>query len=378
MRILLAASTLDPAAGGMPVGVDHLAAALARAGHDVAVVGQEGLDASDRSALARGGVHVETIRRPWTTSGQILAARDVARFVSGWLRGRTSGPGTAVVHTHGVWTPAIIAAATLAMRAGVPLVVSPHGMLRREALRRSRFIKSVAWHTCVRRTLTSAAAVHVTSPREAEDLGRQLPGIEPVLVPWGIELLDADRDQDRRAGPRVAAYLGRMLPIKGLDLLIDAWAAVRPTGWVLQLAGPCDPAMAATLQARIASHGLGDVVRLEPAVPHGQLPAFLAGIDLFALPSRSENFALAVGEALAAGVPVVTTTETAWTGVDAMGCGWCVTPEMKSIAGALLAATSQPITVLREMGRRGAVWVKRDFTWSAVADRLVQEVYTAS
>jgi glycosyltransferase involved in cell wall biosynthesis len=301
----------------------------------------------------------------------------VARFVSGWLRGRTSGPATAVVHTHGVWTPAIIAAATLAMRAGVPLVVSPHGMLRREALRRSRFIKSVAWHTCVRRTLTSAAAVHVTAPREAKDLGRLLPGIEPVVVPWGIEPLDADRDQHRRAGPRVAAYLGRMLPIKGLDLLIDAWAAVQPKGWVLRLAGPCDPAMAATLQGRIAPHGLGDVIRLEPAVPHGQLPAFLAGIDLFVLPSRSENFALAVGEALAAGVPVVTTTETAWAGVDAMGCGWCVTPDTRSIADALRAATSAPIAVLREMGCRGAAWVKRDFAWSTVAERLVHEAYTA-
>jgi glycosyltransferase involved in cell wall biosynthesis len=304
---------------------------------------------------------VEAILRPWTTCGQILAARDVARFVRGWLRGQPPGRGTAVVHTHGVWTPAIIAAAHTALSAGVPLVVSPRGMLRREALRRSRLIKSFVWHMCVRRILTRAAAVHVTSSQEAQDLARLLPGIEPVLVPWGIEPWGENRNQDPRASPRVAAYLGRMLPIKGLDMLIDAWAV-----------------MAAALQARIASHGLGDVIRLEPAVPHSQVPAFLAEIDLFVLPSRSENFALSVGEALAAGVPVVTTTETAWAGVDAMGCGWCVTPDTNSIAGALRAATSQPITVLREMGRRGAVWVKRDFTWSAVADRLVQEVYTAS
>jgi glycosyltransferase involved in cell wall biosynthesis len=277
-----------------------------------------------------------------------------------------------------VWTPAIIAAAQTALGAGVRLVVSPRGMLRREALRRSRFIKSVTWYTCVRRILTRAAAVHVTSSQEATDLARLLPGITPVMVPWGIEPWAADRDQGPRASPRVAAYLGRMLPIKGLDMLIDAWAAVRPAGWVLRLAGPCDPVMAAALRARIASHGLGDVIRLEPAVPHSQVPAFLAEIDLFVLPSRSENFALAVGEALAAGVPVVTTTETAWAGVDAMGCGWCVTPDTNSIAGALRAATSRPITVLREMGRRGAVWVKRDFAWSAVADRLVREAYTAS
>lgn len=378
MRILLAASSLDPAAGGIPVGIHHLATALACAGHDVTVVGQEGPVASDRSNLARSSVQVEAILRPWTTCGQILAARDVARFVRSWLRGQPPGRGTAVVHTHGVWTPAIIAAAHTALSAGVPLVVSPRGMLRREALRRSRLIKSFVWHMCVRRVLTRAAALHVTSSQEAEDLARLLPGIEPVLVPWGIEPWGENRDQSPRAGPRVAAYLGRMLPIKGLDMLIDAWAAVRPAGWVLRLAGPCDPVMAAALQARIASHGLGDVIRLEPAVPHSQVPAFLAEIDLFALPSRSENFALAVGEALAAGVPVVTTTETAWAGVDAMGCGWCVTPDTNSIAGALRAATSQPITVLREMGRRGAVWVKRDFAWSAVADRLVREAYTAS
>jgi glycosyltransferase involved in cell wall biosynthesis len=182
--------------------------------------------------------------------------------------------------------------------------------------------------------------------------------------------------RDDRAEPRVAAYLGRLLPIKGLDMLIEAWSVVRPEGWVLRLAGPCDDAMAADLRARITTHGLADAIRLEPPISRDEVEDFLARADLFILPSRSENFGLVAGEALAVGVPVVATTETAWTELAAMGCGWCVPADTPSLAHALRTATATPEPALHDMGRRGAAWIKRDFAWSTIAARLVRDAYT--
>lgn len=375
MRILLAASTLDPAAGGLPVCVAHLAAALEGAGHEVAIVGQAGGSADLFWPGIPAHVPVEAIRRPWTIAGQAAAARAMGRYVRDWLATRPVTGQAAVIHTHGVWTPAIIAAAETAIRERARLVISPHGMLRREAMRRSRLAKGLTWAAFVRRQLGSAAAVHVTSHQEAEDLNALLPGIEPVRIPWGIEHIPGTGGGQRCRNPRVAAFLGRMLPIKGIDMLVDAWAAVRPAGWLLRLAGPCDARMAALLRSRIESHDLASSVRIEPAVPHTQLGAFLAGTDLFVLPSRSENFGIAAGEALAAGIPVVTTTATAWTDVGRVGCGWCVPPDTQALAAALRTATSRPIDVLQEMGHRGTAWIARDFSWPAIASELTSTAY---
>ena len=127
MHILLAASTLDLAEGGLPICVGHLAATLGLAGHDVTVVGQVSDEAWHGAWAAHRGIRIEPIVRPWTVFGQAVAARTVARFVRRWLRSRPHGGETAVVHTHGVWTPCVVAAASSALRGRARLVISPHG-----------------------------------------------------------------------------------------------------------------------------------------------------------------------------------------------------------------------------------------------------------
>ena len=374
MRILLTASSLEETTGGLPVCVANLAAALAKAGHDVTVAGQCGSLTGLLPAFRSGAFPVEAVIRPTSLVGQMAACRDLARFVRSWTR-KSDDNGLPVVHTHGVWTPTIVAAAAAALSGGSRLVISPHGMLCREALRRSRFAKQIAWLACVRRQVTRASAVHVTSLHEAADLQRLLPDVTPVLIGWGVETRQHEPTRSPRVGDRVAAYLGRMLPIKGLDMLVDAWSDAKPEGWILRLAGPCDPGMAYFLRNRITARGMADRIRLEAPVAHAEIPRFLAGIDLFVLPSRSENFSLVVGEALVAGVPVITTSATAWEEVTDRGCGWCVPPDTKSLAGAIKAATHTSPAELLEMGNRGSSWVRRVFTWPDVAQRLINTAY---
>lgn len=378
MNVLLVSSTLDDD-GGMPVCVGRLGVALAQAGHRVAIAGQRWGEPSPAIAAARQapGVEVIDIRQPWTVVGQIAAARQMAGLVGDWLRRHGAGREPAVVHTHGVWTPAIIAAAEAVRGRSAALAVSPHGMLRRAAMHRSQLVKQLAWTTFVRREIAWAHAVHATSAQEADDLrSRAGPGLHPRVIPWGIDAIEsAPLDHRGRQGRRVASYVGRMLPIKGLDMLVDAWAAVRPAGWVLRLAGPCDAAMRGELERRIAALGLAAVVSIEPAFPRHDLPRVLAEASLVVCPSRSENFSLVVGEALAAGVPVITTSETAWRDVSRKGCGWCVPPDTAALTAALASATASTEETLAEMGRSGRAWIADDFTWNAVAARIVRELY---
>ncbi|MBU6275065.1 MAG: glycosyltransferase [Planctomycetes bacterium] len=375
-EVLLVASTLDDD-GGIPVCVGHLARGLSRLGIAVAVVGQHAGVLSPACAGPDADAFVvEAIQSPWTVRGQAAAARTIARFVaSRAAANRRVGRGV-VVHAHGVWVLPVIAAVAAARSAGAGVAVSPHGMLRRDALRKSPWRKQAALALAVRGMIANADTLHATSPDEAEELERQFPGCRPRLLPLGIEpIARAIRSEPRPGAPRVVGCLGRILPIKNLESLLDAWKTVAPEGWRLVVAGPGDPDYVGTLRGRCLSLGIDHLVEFRGSVAREELGDFLTGLDLFVLPSRSEAFSLVVGEALAAGVPVVASTAAPWQGVVDHGCGWWVEPTAAALAAALRVATALPTAALAAMGKRGAEWVRREYDWGVIAARHLTELY---
>ena len=375
-HVLLVSSTLEDD-GGIPVCVAQLAAALAGLGVEVDITGQCAgpLGRVIADAARHAGVGLEAVREPWHARGQWRAAKRVAAIVrekAGYAR-RHGRP--LVVHLHGVWVAPVLGAAAAARDAGARVVFSPHGMLREEALRKSRLKKRMVWEGWLRRALASADTLHVTSPHEGDDLMRLLPGCRPTLVPLGV-VPPADAPRPWTAGqPRRAGYLGRILPIKNLDVLIAAWARVRPEGWRLSLVGPDGGGTAALLRQQSVALGIGHEVDIAGPVPNDRLGEHFAGLDLFVLPSRSEAFALTVGEALSSGVPAIVTTAAPWGDVVVKGCGWSVAPSLEGLAKGLEEATALPPDVLRSMGQRGREWVRGAFSWEAVARRHLIELY---
>jgi glycosyltransferase involved in cell wall biosynthesis len=95
---------------------------------------------------------------------------------------------------------------------------------------------------------------------------------------------------------------------------------------------------------------------------------------LFILPTFSENFGIAVAEALAYRLPVVTTTGAPWQGLIDHRCGWWVAPSVEGITQALAQATSTNSQELNAMGQRGRAWVREEFDWPKIAQRL-KEAY---
>ena len=94
--------------------------------------------------------------------------------------------------------------------------------------------------------------------------------------------------------------------------------------------------------------------------------------SLFVLPSRTENFGNTVTEALTRRVPVVTTTGTPWVSVSDNDCGWCAEPETAALTRALRDAMSCKPSELAQMGANGRAWMKRDYAWEAIADRMAR------
>jgi glycosyltransferase involved in cell wall biosynthesis len=162
-------------------------------------------------------------------------------------------------------------------------------------------------------------------------------------------------------------FLGRIYPVKGLLMLVEAWARTCPRGWRLVIAGPDEAGHLAQVQKKVVGAGLQDVISF-PGPMHGKAKtAALYAAELFILPSHSESFGMAVAEALAHEVPVLTTTAVPWPQLTECGCGWRVAPTPEGLAEGLRQATTCGSTTLRAMGGVGRNLIAEDFGWPQVA-----------
>jgi len=168
-----------------------------------------------------------------------------------------------------------------------------------------------------------------------------------------------------------------LLPHKNLDALIEAYAALRQQGETdahLVLVGLHSVA-AAPLEARIRAMGLGGQVILTGWVPDTDLPALYQGAAAFVLPSRYEGFGIPLLEAMASGVPVVTTTATALPEV-AGDAALLVDPDDRAGMAAALGRILSDEALRAEMIGRGTERA-RQFTWRTTAEATLSAFHQA-
>lgn len=281
-----------------------------------------------------------------------------------------------IVHDHGIWLGSNRAAADAAARAGVPRIVSPRGMLSEWALAWRGRRKRAAWLAYQRRDLRAADVLHATSELEAREIRAAGIGVPVAVVPNGVDLppLREGPPVDRSAvggRSRRLLFLSRIHPKKGLADLIDAWGATRPAGWELVIAGPDEGGHRAEIEARARALGPDAAVRFRDPVPDAGKWDLYGTADLFVLPSRSENFGVVVAEALASGVPVITTRAAPWEALGERRCGWWTEPGVEPLARAIAEATGIGDAERRAMGARGRQLVEEGFAWPAVARRML-------
>ena len=276
-----------------------------------------------------------------------------------------------MVHAHGLWLMPNVDAGRAAQRTGTGLVVSPRGMLAPEALDYSRLKKRLFWHLLQRRAYAGAAAWHATSEQEAAEIRAFGIGAPIAVIPNGIDLPAVLAEHDETKQRRRLLFLSRIHPKKGLPVLLDAWAQLareRPE-WDLVIAGADEGGHRAELEARIATEAIPNVTFTGPLYGEGK-SALLEDTDLFVLPTRNENFGIAVAEALAAGIPAVVTTGAPWRGLETERCGWWIEQGREPLLAALRQATAFPASERRAMGLRGRDWMARDFGWDRIGAQM--------
>lgn len=282
-----------------------------------------------------------------------------------------------LIHDNGIWLRHHHELAHVALQERIPRIISTRGMLEPWEFSHKRWKKWPAWNLYQKRDLKTARFHHATCDREAENVSRMGLGVAVATIPNGVDIPDERRLAESRSvvgqgAPKVALFLGRLHPIKGLPMLLDTWARVRPEGWELHIAGPDEAGHRRELEHAAAAHGLQECVAFLGAVTPDCRTRLYGSAHLSILPSYSESFGMAVVEALAHGLPVLTTTATPWPMLPKMGCGWYVFPTTDTLSEALRDATCVGDDALREMGRKGREFVAAQYSWSEVTNSMIQ------
>ena len=157
-------------------------------------------------------------------------------------------------------------------------------------------------------------------------------------------------------------------------MLVKAWAKVRPSGWKVKIVGPDEAGHRAEVESLVRHAKLEKDFEFAGPLEGEALRAAFESAGLYIQPSYTENFGMAIVEALSHSLPVLTTKGTPWSLLPERGCGWWVAPTMDHIAQALRTATALDAETLRGMGRRGREVVGTEFSWQQTATKL-KETY---
>jgi|UniRef100_UPI003783221D glycosyltransferase involved in cell wall biosynthesis len=321
MRVLHVIPSLSPTSGGPSFALPAMVRSLQP--HEVQIVAATTDDDGPGRRLP-GIIHgVETTQDGWSVVyfPKQTEFYKVSLPLRSWLQAHVHE--FDVVHIHAVFSFASLVSGHVAAARGVPYIVRPLGVLNRWGMQnRRRLVKALSFRLFDLPMLKKAAAMHYTSRMELEDAARfGLTNIQRV-IPIGIDLAPFDSLPPRSvfsarfpetAATRNLLFLSRIDEKKGLDLLIAAFAKVRPQqpDTRLIICGEGDPVYVAGLKQQAQELGISEHITWAGFMQGEMRLAAFAAAELFVLPSHSENFGIALLEAMAAGLPCISTDQVA-------------------------------------------------------------------
>jgi len=265
----------------------------------------------------------------------------------------------------------------------VPYLVRPLGVLNTWGIRnRHPFLKKLSLSLVERKVLAHAAAAHFTSEKEKCEAELVAPGTRSVVIPNPVATIEVDRQpptdlflsrHPELFGKRIVLFLSRVDSKKGVELLLHGFAKCRATHADVGLivAGNGDEKLVARLRKQAQELGIQKDVVWTGFVEGEEKQALFAVSNVFILPSYSENFGIAVVEAMASGLPVIVSDQIGiHHDISRAGAGLVVRCDAHEIQCALnQVLDSEP---LRESMSRNACRLATEFSPEAVTARLLR------
>lgn len=379
LHIAMVTDCFPPGIGGIENHVHALSRELGRIGHKVTVV-------THREVRPRGvppapvvippGVEVARLRGFTPRlygSDPALDPRMIGQFVE-MLKGNRFD----VVHGHTVGSLLVAALLLKASQLGYPTIVTKHSMVIRP--RRLPLVSSLLRRLMLHVSNQMTAHIAVSEPAADELRGtRSKVYVIHNAIDTGMFHPDAELRQQTRAslGFRdehvVIGFMSRFVGSKGILDLVDVAAHLAERLPQIRFLLVGDGPLRQRVEQHIRQAGLEDSFRLVGFQPWARTPAFLNAMDIFAFPSQSEGFGMALLEAMACGLPAVTTDQSGTQDVIVDGETALAADSLEELEEGL-ARLALDADLRRQMGARAREAVEHSMGWSTVA-RQTADVY---
>ncbi len=291
-----------------------------------------------------------------------------------------------IIHNHGLWMFPNLYARQVALKHDLPLVISPHGMLESWSLNRNQNQKRLAWLLYEHKNLVSASIFHATSINEAHSI-RRLGFRQPIaVIPCGVDV-PLDKHAVSRSvliqrfpelsEKRWLLFLSRIHPKKGLENLLEVWHKISSQfpEWQLVLAGPVSTDIyQKDIEKLVDELELNQKVTFTGMITGELKASAISNADLFVLPTYSENFGIVIAEALAYGIPVITTQATPWQELEQHQCGWWIENTQQALTQSLTEGMQLSTEERSKMGQQGRSLIESRYSWQITSQQLA-DVY---
>jgi glycosyltransferase involved in cell wall biosynthesis len=348
MKILHITNSIDKSSGGPSRSVPQTCIELAKLGISIELVTQGSADMVAIEESSHLTVQYRSIKELFIY-GSRLSAKDVD-----------------LIHLQHIWNPYIQVMAFWAFQKKIPYIITPRGMLEPWIMANNPWKKKIALFLYQKKAIQRAAHIHATAQMEADNI-KELGFSNPIsIIPNGIDLSEVKKGKEQY-GSKKMVFLSRIHPKKGIELLLEAWRNTDTRDWTLEIAGNGELDYIKTLTQ--SAQDLENVRFVGPQYGESKWN-FLRSADVMVLPTYSENFGIVVAEALAVGVPVITTKGTPWKDLETYQCGWWIELSVSNLKRSLEEVMQTPEDQIKTMGANGQSLVKDKYDVKAVAKNM--------
>jgi glycosyltransferase involved in cell wall biosynthesis len=284
-----------------------------------------------------------------------------------------------LLHVHAIFSYTSTIGMLIARLQGIPYICRPLGQLCQWSLQQSACKKQIYLNLVERANLNSSHALHLTSQQEQQEVSQLGLKSPSFILPHGLSIPPSIPDAKKRLRQRlelpedepIILFMSRLHSKKGLDYLIPALGKLLDRPFTFVLAGSGSPEYEAEVGNLLLKSDINHRTYRVGFVEGEFKNLLLQGADLFVLTSHSENFGIAVLEALAAGTPVIATPGVALASVlQQERVGYVTELNIEAIASAIKHCLTHPQeTQAMGMFAHQLIWEK--YTWNGIVTTLI-------
>jgi len=337
---------------------------------------EKGVEITKSEAVKPKGVELRLFRQSfmdklWTSYSSDLARiiqREVYKFD--------------IIHIHEIWHYPHYIAYKAAKKAGKPYVITIHGALNPWCLGYKSFKKKIYASLIQKRILKEANAIHAITDEEVKQIKNFVSSNNITMIPNGINSEEFINLPSRReleklypelTGKEVLLFLGRLHPVKGLDLLAKAFGMIareRDDVYLL-IVGPDSDGYRIQIEKVLESEGVLDKAIFTGMLNGNKKLAALSRADICIVPSYSEVRSIVALEAMICKVPVIITRQCNFPEVAEYEAGIVIEPDLKQLTEGLNILLSNS-KLCKKMGENEKKLILAKYTWDKIADKMIK------